>query len=133
MSNEVDALMIDVAMELQKRDGDVLRYDQKIKDVGLCPVCSAKVADMANSGEHMTLGSIVVNLLDSVSTTKDGLPLDGMEKRRRGLLADKIYGSDGPTELSVDDLSLLKQLVGDNCAPIVVKQLFPILDPSLKE
>lgn len=124
-------LSVNVGMELKRRDGDLMRHDKKINNVELCPACSTKMSEMTNSGDPMTIKSVVVNLLDSVSTNKNGSPLEGMEKRKRSQLADRIYGSDGPMELSVDDLSLLKQLVGDSCAPLVVGQVFPILDPAL--
>lgn len=124
---------VNVGMELKKRGGEALRYDGEITDVGLCSECSAKVAGMKESGEPMTIKSVVVNLLDSVSTSKNGSALEGLEKRRRGQLADKIYAAEGLIDLSLEDRTVIKELVGSNCAPLVVNQIFPIIDPSLKD
>ena len=55
------------------------------------------------------------------------------EKLRRGLLAEKIYSAEGPIELQVDELALIKKLVGETNDPIIVSQIYPVIDPKAKD
>lgn len=52
---------------------------------------------------------------------------DGKERARRGMLAYKIYGND-ELDLDVDDVKLLKDLVGKQYAPLVVFQVWEMLE-----
>ncbi len=56
---------------------------------------------------------------------------DGTEKSKRGHLAMHIYGSQEPLRLSVEDVALIKRLVGKvfNSA-ILVAQIEDMLDPK---
>lgn len=52
----------------------------------------------------------------------------GEEKVKRFRLAEKVYDG-GEQELSVDDVALLKKLIGKIYPPLVVGRAFEILDP----
>lgn len=56
--------------------------------------------------------------------------LDGKEKYRRGALASRIYGCKEPINLDVDDLKLVKDMVGRAFGPHVVKETWDLLDPT---
>ena len=123
-------LTVNVGMELKARDGTVFRNQKDIENIKFCPACMNKAIEARDSGDPITVRSTVVNLLDSISVTKNKDPLDGMEKQRRSDLAEKIYKAEGLVDLSKSDRNLIKQLIGDNCSPLFVGQIFPIIDPS---
>ena len=52
----------------------------------------------------------------------------GMEKVTKYELAKKIHGQD-EVELSVDDIKLIKDRVGEIYAPLIVGQLYERLEP----
>ncbi len=64
----------------------------------------------------------------------DTFGLSGEEKVRRAALAQRIYTSKEPLALKVEDVALIKKLVGKAYAPLVVMRAWSILDPdSVKE
>lgn len=77
-------------------------------------------------GKPMTLKSIFCNALIG---QRQGEAITGIEKVRRYNLAMSIYNS---TEacLGMDDTKLLRDLVADGYTPLVVGQVWNILDPS---
>lgn len=54
-------------------------------------------------------------------------PEPGDKKAERGALAFRIYDQ-GETELTAEEIVLIKQCVGEFLGPIVVTQVFDILD-----
>jgi len=79
-------------------------------------------------GETFTLRDAAVVALDAVSD--DDRKLDGKEKYRRGALASRIYGAKEAIVLDVDDLKLVKDLIGKIYGPRVVKEAWDSLDPK---
>ena len=79
-------------------------------------------------GEAFTLRDAAVVALDAVSD--DDRKLDGKEKYRRGHLATRIYGTKEPIALDVDELALVKTLIGKIYGPRIVKETWDILDPQ---
>ena len=60
----------------------------------------------------------------------DDKRLEGKEKYRRGALAKRIYGCKEPINLNVDDLKLVKDMVGRAFGPHVVMVVWDLLDPT---
>lgn len=56
-------------------------------------------------------------------------PIDGVEKNRRGGLAFQIHNAKSEIDLSVDDVKLLKDLIGETAGALIVVQAWNILDP----
>jgi hypothetical protein len=56
--------------------------------------------------------------------------LDGKEKYRRGALASKIYGCKEPIALDLEDVKLVKDLIGKIYGPRIVKEAWDLLDPQ---
>ncbi len=69
---------------------------------------------------------LVLTRLDRSTKPKE---LTGQEKVDRYELAMRIHKSTGLVDLSVEDIVLLKDLVGSTYPPITVGQAWDILDP----
>jgi hypothetical protein len=79
-------------------------------------------------GETFTLRDAAVVALDAVSD--EDRKLDGKEKYRRGALASKIYGCKEPIALDLEDVKLVKDLIGKIYGPRIVKEAWDLLDPQ---
>ena len=77
-------------------------------------------------GETFTLRDAAVVALDALSD--DDRKLDGKEKYRRGALASRIYGCKEPVMLDVDDVKLVKDLIGKIYGPRIVKEAWDLLE-----
>ena len=77
-------------------------------------------------GETFTLRDAAVVALDAVSD--EDRKLDGKEKYRRGALASRIYGTKEPIALDVDDVKLVKDLIGKIYGPRIVKEAWDLLE-----
>ena len=78
-------------------------------------------------GKPMTLRSVFCNAL---ITQKQGETLPGIDKVNRYNLATQIFSSE-EINLGVDDVKLLRDLVADGYIPLVVGQVWNILDPPI--
>jgi hypothetical protein len=67
-----------------------------------------------------------------LATFEDERNLAGEEKARRYVLATQIY-SNSDTDLTIEDVALIKRLIGKGFAPIIVGQAFEILENREKE
>jgi hypothetical protein len=74
------------------------------------------------------LRDAAVAALDSV--TDETRKLEGQEKYRRGALASRIYGAKEPIALDVDEVKLVKDLIGKVYGPRIVKEAWDLLDPK---
>ncbi len=125
------AIAVNVNRDIKKRNGDPIRYPPEYKEnFKFCETCTKKVNEVR--GPRMTVGAVIVDVLDSMpkNSPPDEKKLTGSEKLRRGLLAEKIYSADAPIELPVEDLALIKKLVGEVQTPLVISQVFPEIDPK---
>lgn len=109
--------MIDVTRQLTSLTGEGL--EQAIEQ---CPQCGNITA-----GEPITLRRILVNAL---MATPPGKQQTGSEKIRQYVLAQDISTTD-ELELEAEDIVLLKQLVGELYGPLVVGQVWGMLDPAM--
>jgi hypothetical protein len=74
----------------------------------------------------MTLGEVAANAL--VNSYKDENPT-GQEKVKRWALALRIHAA-SEVELTADEVKLIKDLVAKLYGPLVVGQVWSILDPA---
>lgn len=82
-------------------------------------------------GKHVgddTIGSCICNALMAMFPHETELP--GTEKLRRYKLALRIYDAALPVNVSVEDATLIKQLVGFAYGPLVVGQVWGMIDGS---
>lgn len=82
-----------------------------------------------NEKEPFRLKDAAINVL---TVLNDREVVEPKEKYRRAELAERIYRADGEIDLSIDDLKLLKDLIGEKGSPLIVKQAWDILDPKTK-
>ncbi len=129
------AIAVDVAKVICKRNGTEMRHtpDNDESVAWLCADCTAKFK--AIQGEVMTIRTVCVNALDHIPFDATGRKkeIENKEKLKRGLLAEKIYKAEGSIELQIDELALIKKLVGETNDPIIVSQVYPIIDPKAKD
>lgn len=113
------ARAVDYHMTFSGEDGKTLIPDEL--DTGLP---NEKCGDIAGH-PCLTLGTAIFHAL--VRPYQDENPT-GEEKYRRGELAEKVKkeGALGP-----QDIILVKQLVGKLYSPLIVRQAYQALDPSL--
>lgn len=82
-----------------------------------------------DTGEPLTIKNVCINSLIGTSPKRDIKPED---KFKQAVLAEKIYNND-ELDLSVDNIKLLKDLVGMFWSPIVVMQVWRKLDPPSED
>jgi hypothetical protein len=81
---------------------------------------------VAEPGLPMTLGDAVSSAL--VSPFKDESP-SGQEKVKRWALALRVHAAKD-IELTADDITMIKNLVAKAFGPLIVGQVWEILDPA---
>ena len=104
-----------------------MKVDVTIKILNLDGTSIPEGAPDTKTGEQqlMTLRSVFCNVL---ATQVQGAKIEGIEKVRRFNLAQIIYNED-LVILDVDKCKLLKDLVAEAYIPLIVGQVWPILDP----
>ena len=106
----------------------------------ICPHCNKQIPFNAELGgiviktnKNVTLKTICINSL--MSGYEDEKNLSGEEKLKRGLLAERIYTAKKIVDLTVEELKLLKDLIGKNPQynPLYIMRAYELLDPVKKE
>ena len=99
---------------------------------GVCPKCGEllNVQSMRGvqieTGKNLTLRDICVNSL--METYPDEKNLSGMEKLRRGKLAEKIFAGTESTDLTPEEMVLTKKLIGLKYGPLFVMRSYELLE-----
>lgn len=81
---------------------------------------------MTNAGQDATLRSVAIAALTAVFN--DETHLSGEEKFARYELARKIHSATPEEEFSVEEIALVKKLIGKGFPPLVIGPAFLILD-----
>lgn len=90
------------------------------------PLLSIKGEQLkANDGEEITLGWAAV---ESLLSNIDIQGVDSKSKLMRFLLAEKIYASNGEVELPIEEVSLIKELIGKWPNTVIVGASLKILN-----
>lgn len=79
-----------------------------------------------SDGNPATVRGVVMDAL--VAAYQDEAQLSGEEKLKRWELAMKIKNATDPTELSAEEISLAKKLVGKAYGALVVGQVWSVLE-----
>jgi hypothetical protein len=82
--------------------------------------------DLIEKGQPINLKTVCVNAL--LAQFRDETDIDGIEKVKRYKLSTKIYDSNGNIDLSSEEISLIKKLVGKAFSTIIVGQAFDMLN-----
>jgi hypothetical protein len=76
----------------------------------------------------VTLATAIATALDTVTGDKE--PLSGLEKMRRYRLACRILEAPNAAPLTLEEAALCKALVGDGYGPLIVGQVWSVLEPE---
>lgn len=77
--------------------------------------------------QPLTLKTVVCNAL---MTTYQGERIAGKEKYRRFKLAQRVMNTQGATELSKDEATLVTELIGQLYGPVVVGPIYDLFGGS---
>jgi len=88
-----------------------------------CPVCGRPVEEE----ENQTLRNAATSALTALF--RDEPNLDAKKKFERGALALRIHNNDEPS-LSVNEVALVKELIGKRFDPLIIVRAWAILDPT---
>jgi hypothetical protein len=97
-----------------------LKFNEKIKDL------DGNV--LKDNGKELTLLNVATTSLLAVF---DDERIDGQEKAKRGMLAIKIH-SNPDVELTVEEIALIKRLIGKTYVPLVVARAYEIIEEGGK-
>ncbi len=93
--------------------------------IDLSTIITDLAGEAVKDGEKdLTLSTVCISAL----LTPEQGEQPATEKVSRFHLAEKVYDS-GEQDLSVDDVALLKKLIGKLYPPLVVGRAFAVLDP----
>ena len=84
---------------------------------------------LKNKEKDFTMKSACINAL-TLSVPNERI--SGEEKVKRAILAEDIYRTENEINLNVDNLKMIKDLIGQIGSPLVVKQAWDVLDPKTK-
>lgn len=90
-------------------------FSQEILDMSGVPIM--------DNGQIVTLRTISVNALLAPEQQ-----IEGSEKMKRFVLAQKVHDSDGEMELCIEDAKLIKEQIGKNFATLVVGRAWKMLE-----
>lgn len=79
---------------------------------------------LQNDGKNLTLRDVCASALLQVSAQEN---IPGDEKVKRYTLALAVFSSKEDLDLAVEDVALIKKLVGEQFAPMVVGQVWGFL------
>ena len=122
-------MVINPKIEIEDWAGEPLKES---KVVTKCLKCGCdftvnKVGQITmETDKSVTLRTLIVNALSETYPKED---IDGMEKQKRGKLADKIYSAKGKVELISDDITLIKKLIGKRYGVLHVTRAYELIDP----
>lgn len=87
-------------------------------------------------GNPFELKTVINNVLLALdppqASGRSAEQTSGDEKARRYMLAVKVYGAKDFVELSVEDVAMIKDLIGKTQAPLVVGQAYEVLEGKHK-
>ena len=131
--------MIDFSQVIQDLNGDPLLDNSqgiveliqgalKALDGGDTAKATSILRDGLQDDERvLTLRKVTSRALLNVEGAKS---LNGEAKMKRGQLALRIFDSEEPMALGVDDLKTIKDAVGKTYGPLIVARVWALVDPA---
>ena len=107
-----------------------LNLNQALKSVNGSDILSP-LEEGEEERKPFLMRTVCVNAL--LEPNQDDKNLNGEKKAKSYHLAMEIYKTKGKIDLSIDDIKLLKDLIGRMPSPLIVGQAFDILDPPKKD
>jgi len=109
-------MKIDVTQQLRSIEGEPLTTSETT-----CPQCGQATEANPVTVRQVATGALMAQRRGEEETS-------GEEKVRYYALAVKIHDEDAP-DLRAEDVALVKELVGKSYGPLVVGQVWALLDP----
>jgi hypothetical protein len=81
-----------------------------------------------HEGNELTLRFVMIEALALPLTN---VQLSGLEKVRRATIATEIYKAENEIDLKIEDVAMIKDLIGIHFAPLIVKGAWEILDKEV--
>ena len=81
--------------------------------------------------ENITLKSVTTEVLQLAFQDEQGL--SGEEKAKRWVLATRVYANPGNIDLTIEEVSLIKKLIGKAYGPLIVGQAWEMLEGKMGE
>lgn len=104
-----------------------IALNQKLKDFDGEVLITEKLVGKETKKTPLTIAEVVINSL--TANFGDEKDLTGDEKVKRFILAQKIHRKkDGTAEITIDEASMVKKLVGKAYGVLIVGQVFEILE-----
>ena len=132
-------MKIDLNYKIKDLDGKVIKDDIQDTDKNDNPQYDGDGKVKRKKGKAITLRMVCERALLNPDVTIDQrtgkmvqIPIDPTEKVHRYDLALQIHKADGLFDIGVDDIKLLKDLIGRKFPPLTVGQAYRILDPTTK-
>ncbi len=99
----------------------LINFDKNIKAID-----GADLQEQGPDGvKPVAMKDLIVGAL--LANHQDEAGLSGLQKFQRGKLAEKAFAG-GDLELPVEDITLIKDLIGKYCTPLVVFQIFDYIE-----
>lgn len=81
-----------------------------------------------HEGNELTLGFVMI---EALTLPLPHAQLSGIEKVRRATIATEIFKAENEIELKIEDVAMIKDLIGAHFTPLVVKEAWEILDKEV--
>jgi hypothetical protein len=122
-------MKIDFATVLVNMEGKGLKERDLVKEV----VDGKEVEKIVE--KDLTLRIVTVNGLLSEAQVQGRQPIDGMEKKKRGMLADRIYGCKEPIQVDSEEITLIKNKISDIYPVLTTRRAWAVLEgePQIPE
>ena len=122
MRERNETVKIDVTQNLKELDGTDLQFR-----VMVCPECG-----QATEGMDFTLRLAITSALVAQFPDEERKGIEPSEKVKRYALAMRVYNEDTP-DLNLDERKLIWDLVAKMRGPLVVGQVWDLLDPEMDD
>jgi hypothetical protein len=126
-------MKINFNLELKTLEGKIIRRVIEGEPLVILP---SEFKSLEEANEYLkrmavrevasTLKNCAIEAL-SANFQQEG-PVSGEEKARRWLLATRIYSNPGDIDLTSEEISLIKRLIGMAYVPLVVGQTWEMLE-----
>ncbi len=91
------------------------------------PIVGLDGGEAIENGNVVTLATLSIAVLLTPNPNEQIEPVDKMS---RAILAEKIYQSDAPVDVTLDEAALIKSLIGQTCTPLAYLRATQILESA---
>ena len=129
-------MKIDLNYKIRNLEGEFIKDQVADLDEAGNPKRDKEGFPLLKTGKPITLRAVCIRALLNPPARQDPqtgrmmpIQMPAEEKIKRYNLAVEIQKAKNPMELSIDEIKLLKDLIGEKYPPLTVGQAWEILDP----